>query len=131
MLTTGVPECHDFEVLSSRTVIDEVSCSGQVQTTGFGIPCVLDTCSYAWLLDQCFKRGLQVRTDCSGRYGAVLFPPSRGSLDLPLSPGLDAYGQRQVSVVLTKLLEEFVSGNPFVTVGFIQSLFELRLEGRG
>ena len=51
MLATGVPECHDFEIPSSCAVVDEVSRSGQVQATGFGVSGVLDLCSYTRLFD--------------------------------------------------------------------------------
>ena len=40
-------------------------------------------------LTQCFECGLQVRANGSRRRKAVLAPPNRGGVNLPLSPWLD------------------------------------------
>ena len=84
-----MPERDDFEVLASRTVVDEVAGSRQVQATRFGITGVFDQGADARLINQCFECGLQVRANGSWRCKAVLAPPNRGGINLPLSPWLD------------------------------------------
>jgi len=84
-----MPECDDFKVLASRTVVDEVAGSRQVQTARFGIAGIFDQGADAWPLNQCFKCGLQVRANGSRRCKAVLAPLNSGGINLPLSPWLD------------------------------------------
>ena len=96
VLATGMPERDDFKVLASRTVVDEVAGSRQVQAPRFGIAGVFDQGADARLLNQCFECGLQVGANGSWRCKAVLAPSSSGGINLPLSPWLDTNEQRQV-----------------------------------
>ena len=94
VLAIGMPERDDFKVLASRTVVDEVAGSRQIQATRFGIAGVFDQGADARLLNQRFECGIQVRAYGSWRCGAVLSPPGSGGVNLPLSPWLDTNEQR-------------------------------------
>ena len=94
-LATGMPERDDFKVLSSRTAVDEVAGSRQVQAARFRVPRIFHKGADAWLLNQCFECALQVRANGSWRTKAIFAPPSSGGFNLPLSPWLDTNKQRQ------------------------------------
>lgn len=96
LLSTCVPEGHNFEEPSARAVVDEVLGSRQIQATRFRAPGVLDPCPDSGLFDQGAERRLKIDSYRSRRRGPVLAPPSGGGFDLPLRSKLDTKDQRQV-----------------------------------
>lgn len=91
-----MPGGHNFEVLASRTVVEEVLSSREVQAARCRIPGVFDPCPDAGSFGQRVKGRLEVGSNGSRRRRPVLAPPGSGGFNLPRGPGLDADGESQV-----------------------------------